>query len=142
MKISRQLWNKKIFLKASPKLCASVTNFQTILSVNLPDVRQCKCPMWTVRQEEIWPPLCFGCCLIVLQPFSGVLFSYYNYLSVNDIWDYLRLCCNPFNPWCIKFQANHKRENQHLAEMFKACDLHRNLFAQALPDEDLALLLV
>lgn len=26
--------------------------------------------------------------------------------------------------------------------MFKACDLHRNLFAQALPDEDLASLLV
>lgn len=70
------------------------------------------------------------------------MLSYYNYLSVNDIWDYLRLCCNPVNPWCIKFQANHKGENQHLAEMFKACDLHRNIFAQALPDEDLASLLV
>lgn len=77
----------------------------------------------------------------ILPPFNMVLFSYYNSLSVNDIQDYLRLCCNPFNPQCFKFQAKHQRANQHLGRMFKACDLNINLFIHSFPDEDLVLLL-
>lgn len=52
----------------------------------------------TSETRAIGTPAVVGCYSRALPSFSGILLSYSNYLSVNDIWDYLRLCCNLFNP--------------------------------------------
>lgn len=82
----------------SLKITGRFKVFAAIFSVELPMEKLCNCltcPRGKGRRWQRQFVLPRG--LTILLSFNVVLFSYYNYLSVNDIWDYLRLCCNPFH---------------------------------------------